>query len=71
LLDDPARAWAAQVMLAKLTRHDEKTVDIYMRAPADWWETLGPGARTRWQRWLEEHRARLVWSADAGAFVVK
>jgi hypothetical protein len=69
LLDDPTRAWAAEVLLERLARVDEKQVDIYVRDPAEWWRTLGAGARARWQRWLDAHRGKLVWDADEGAFV--
>jgi hypothetical protein len=71
LLDDATRAWAAHVLLAKLTQTDEKTVDIYATNPAGWWQTFGPSARRTWQRFLDDHRGKLAWDASASAFVVK
>jgi len=61
LLADPARAWAAEVILAAMTRNEEKMVDVYMRSPDEWWKVLGPTARDRWQKWLDERRGRLTW----------
>src|SRR5262249_36561141 len=71
LLADPARAWAANAVLAKLTEMDEKTVDIYMRDPRGWWDAYGANARQRWRRYLDEWRGGLVWDRDRGAFVTR
>jgi len=71
LLDDPARAWAAEVVFAKLTQSDGKTIDVYMTRPDQWWKTFGPSARSHRQRWLDEHRGRLVWNVKSRVFEVK
>jgi hypothetical protein len=71
LLDDPERAWAANVLLAKLTQSDEKTVDIYAAQPDRWWQTFGPHARQSWQRFLDEHRGLLVWNSGMAVYDVK
>ena len=71
LLDDPERAWAAHVLLAALTRNDEKTVDVYARQPAEWWKVFGPSARRSWQAFLDEHRGHLTWDAELGAFTAR
>src|SRR5690242_7939048 len=42
LLRDPARAWAAEVVLAALTRREEKQVDSFAAAPDTWWAAVGP-----------------------------
>lgn len=69
LLDDPERAWAAQVGLAAMTRRDEGLVEGFSSSPEEWLDTVGPNARERWRDWLDEHRDRLVWNPETRAFV--
>jgi len=61
LLKDPARAWAAEVLLAALTRNEEKTVDAFQARPDEWWDSLGKSAYERWQKWLTEQKCELAW----------
>jgi hypothetical protein len=61
LLQDPRRAWAAEVLLAAMTRNEEKIVDAWSARPDEWWDALGQGAQARWQAWLNERRGKLVW----------
>jgi hypothetical protein len=61
LLKEPTRAWAAEVLLAALTRNEEKIVDAFQASPNDWWVSLGKTAYERWQKWLTETRSELVW----------
>jgi len=69
LLNDRERAWAAEVALAAMTRHDELVVAAYSTTPDEWLETLGPTAHTQWKQWLDEHRHRLSWDAERRVFV--
>jgi len=69
LLGDPARAWAAEVVLAAVTQREEKLVDTFAGQPEAWWDAVGRGAHERWRAWLDQHRDRLVWDADEGVFV--
>jgi hypothetical protein len=69
LLSDPHRAWAAEVVLAAMTGEEAKLVDSFAAQPAAWWDALGSTAQSRWQSWLDERRARLVWDAEDQIFV--
>jgi len=69
LLDDPERAWAAQVGLAAMTRHEEKLVEGFSSSPDEWLRTIGRDAGDRWREWLDAHRDRLAWNPDTRAFV--
>jgi hypothetical protein len=68
LLRDPARAWAAHAMLAKLTRVDEKEVDVWQARVGEWWAVFGNRAFARWSRWLAENRAKLHWDPNEKYF---
>ncbi|SRR6266567_4268273 len=61
LLKDPARAWCAEVLLASLTRNEEKIVDVFQARPDEWWDSLGKTAYERWQKWLTEQKSELAW----------
>jgi hypothetical protein len=69
LLKDPERSWAAQAMLAAMTRREEKIVDAYQATPDQWWDALGKTAHERWSRWYDEAKDRLSWDAAEHAFV--
>lgn len=69
LLKDPDRAWAAVVLLAAMTRREEKIVDTHASDPKGWWEPLGKTAFERWSTWLRGNRDKLVWDADNHMFV--
>jgi hypothetical protein len=69
LLGDRDRAWAAQVLLAALTRHEEKFVESFATVPEEWWATFGATAQTRWRAWLDGARGRLTWDAEGQHFV--
>jgi hypothetical protein len=68
LLGEPATAWPAEVLLAAMTRREEKQVETFARDPDGWWESLGHGAQERWSAWLDAARDSLRWDADTGAF---
>lgn len=68
LLRDPHRAWAAQVLLAAMTRREEKEVEAFATQPDEWWPALGKDAHERWRTWFDEHRASLRWDPERGAF---
>ena len=61
MLCDPARAWAAEVLLATMTHTEEKIVDAFAAHPNEWWNSIGQTAYERWKTWLSEMRGRLVW----------
>ena len=71
LLQDPDRAWAAEVLLAAMTGIEEKMVDSFAASPDQWWSSLGKGAHERWAKWLSEEKEDLVWNAEEGVFVEK
>src|ERR1700740_1252349 len=48
LLKDRDRAWAAMVLLAALTRREEKMVDTFATSPEEWWASVGKTAYDRW-----------------------
>jgi hypothetical protein len=67
-LRDEATAWPAEVVLAAMTGIDAREVETFSGDPAGWWATFGDGAHDRWAQWLDEHRDRLRWDAEAGLF---
>jgi hypothetical protein len=71
LLRDPERAWAAEVLLAAMTRREEKEVEAFSGRSDEWWESLGASAHERWAAWLAEHGDRLRWDAETRAFVTQ
>ena len=68
LLRDPDRAWAAMVMLAAMTRVEEKIADNYSARPQDWWDDFGKTAFARWSKWLAENREKLQWEKENNVF---
>ena len=68
LLKDPDRAWAAMVLLAAMTRVEEKIADNYSARQQDWWDDFGKTAFARWSKWLEENREKLQWDAEDKVF---
>jgi hypothetical protein len=69
-LSDTGRAWAAQVMLARLTITEGRIVDTYSADPAGWYRIFGDSAHAYWRQWLDEHRSSLSWDAAARVFRV-
>jgi hypothetical protein len=69
LLQVPDQAWAAVVVLAAMTRVEEKIVDSFATMPDEWLNSLGKTAHERWRNWLQEKRERLQWDADKRVFV--
>lgn len=69
LLTDPRRAWAAEVVLASLTHHEEDIVNAFAARPAQWQESVGKNAYERWNEWLKSRRDKLRWDAEAHVFV--
>ena len=69
MLQNPDRAWAAFVLLAALTRRDEKIVDSFATQPNDWWNSIGKEAHGIWIAWIEKVRGNLTWDLEAHVFV--
>jgi hypothetical protein len=69
LLDTPDRAWAAEVLLAALTRREEKLVESFATVPDEWWQSFGATTQARWRSWLDATRDRLTWDAEGQHFV--
>jgi hypothetical protein len=69
LLKDQDRAWAAMVLLAALTRKEEKVVDAFATTPWEWWESIGKTAHARWSEWLAKSREKLAWDSENRTFV--
>lgn len=68
-LKQPDKAWAAEVLLAAMTRKEEKIVDSFAAAPNDWLDSVGKTASDRWAAWLRKARERLVWDPENKVFV--
>lgn len=71
LLQKPDRAWAAVVILAAMTRREEKIVDDFATNPDEWWNSVGQTAFERWSVWLSGARGKLVWDSEDRVFVEK
>jgi hypothetical protein len=71
MLKDPNRAWAAMVLLAAMTREEEKLVDVYATSPAEWWDSIGETAHERWSKWLKGKKQNLTWDDEDKVFVEK
>jgi len=71
LLRDPDRAFAAQVVLSAMTRHEEKEVEAFSGQPDEWWAAVGQRAHEHWAGWLDDVRDRLRWDPDDAAFVAE
>lgn len=69
LLREPDRAWAAEVLLAAMTRMEEKIVDSFATIPDEWLDSIGNTAHERWRIWLMERREKLVWDSANKVFV--
>lgn len=69
LLKQPDRAWAAAVLLAAMTRREEKMIDTFAAKPEQWWSSVGQTAYERWSDWLRQARPRLVWDPEEKVFV--
>jgi hypothetical protein len=71
LLKERDRAWAAMVLLAAMTRREEKIVDTFAATPGEWWDSVGKTAHERWDAWLKETNGKLVWDSANKVFVEK
>ena len=69
ILEEPDRAWAAEVLLAAMTRREEKMVDSFAATPDEWRDAVGKTACERWNTWLRETRRKLVWDLENNVFV--
>lgn len=69
LLKEPDRAWAAVVLLAAMTRREEKMVDSFATIPDEWWDSVGKTAHERWNKWMKEKNEKLVWDSENKVFV--
>src|SRR5260370_21905261 len=69
LLRDRDRAWAAEVLLAAMTRREDKLVDSFAATPDQWWDAAAKTAYDRWNSWLNESRDKLVWDSENKVFV--
>jgi hypothetical protein len=68
-LKDKRRAWAAQVMLSKLTRREGGMVEMYSTDSRGWYRDFGESAYSYWRKWLDENRASLRWDAAKRVFL--
>jgi hypothetical protein len=69
LLLDPKRAWAAEVMLASLTRNEENIVNAFAASPGQWRDSVAKDAYRRWSEWLRSREGKLLWDREAHVFV--
>ncbi len=70
-LQEPDRAWAAEVLLAAMIRREEKIVDSFAATPNEWWDSVGKTAYERWSKWLQETKGKLVWDSKKKTFIVR
>jgi hypothetical protein len=71
ILKESERAWAALVLLAAMTRREEKVVDTFATNVDSWWNSIGKTAHERWSSWINEVREKLVWDPENEVFVEK
>jgi len=72
LLNDPKRAWAAEVLLAAMTRNEQDLVNSFARISDEWWKSeLGRTASTRWRKWLDLNEEKLEWDPTDKVFVIR
>lgn len=69
ILREPDRDWAAEVLLAAMTRREEKIVDSFAATPDRWRDAVGKTAYDRWSVWLSQTKHRLVWDSENKTFV--
>jgi hypothetical protein len=68
LLRDPNRAWAAEVVLASLTRNEGDIVNAFAAHPDRWQDSVGKNAYERWSEWLKSRAGKLTWDPQARVF---
>jgi hypothetical protein len=71
LLDSPSRAWAANVILAKmLGKASLGDFDIRVDKASQWWESEGKvgKARREWAAYLKQVKPTLRWSTVGGYY---
>jgi hypothetical protein len=68
LLPDPQRAWAAEVVLASLTGHEDDIVNAFAAHPDQWQDAVGRTAYGRWTEWLRSHEEALSWDHQTRIF---
>jgi hypothetical protein len=71
LLDVPGRAWAANVILAKMFgKASLGDFDIRVNKASQWWETKGKvgKAKREWAAYLKQVRSTLRWSNVGGYY---
>lgn len=69
LMSDPKRAWAAEIVLASLTRQEEDLVNAFAARPDEWHKSFGSEAQGRWNRWLKSREGKLRWDPESHVFV--
>jgi len=69
LLQEPTRAWAAEVLLAALTNREADLVNAWAAQPAEWWAAMGKTVHQRWGQWLADAQASLVWDPENRLFL--
>jgi hypothetical protein len=72
LLNDPKRAWAAEVLLVAMTRNEQDLVNSFARISDEWWKSeLGRTASARWKKWLDMNWEKLEWDPTDKVFVIR
>ncbi len=70
LLKKPSRAWAAEVLLAAMTRREEDIVNAFAKDRHGWWNSVGKTAYERWSQWLNEINGKLIWDSTNEVFTI-
>jgi hypothetical protein len=70
LLDDPNRAWAAHVTLAKMLGITGISSKIDQTTPNQWWELEGKTqkAKQEWTQYLQNVKPSMIWSPSGGYY---
>ena len=70
LLNDPERAWAAEVVLAAMTGNEQDMVNSFATVSNEWRDSeLGRTAHERWSKWLDKNKDNLEWDPIDKVFV--
>jgi hypothetical protein len=70
LLDDPNRAWAANIILSKMLGIAGINSRIDQITPSQWWEIKGKTkkAKQEWTQYLQNLQSSMVWSPLGGYY---
>jgi hypothetical protein len=70
LMDNPARAWAAHVVIAKMMGSSGLITSVGIISPQEWWETEGKTGKAKqaWIDYLEQVKPTMKWTPLGGHY---